>query len=522
MALRAGRRLAGLDHRTVDLECVATGATAVLVPGHANRVRRELTSAARWVILDSMVEDGAGTPTSRRLRPAVPAQIRAADAEPTGRTGSAAPDEGVSSRGSTPADDGPERGCSTPADDGPAAGGALSDKTGPLDGPALPDEPALSDKPALSGDTVEAGEPPSADKTDEPDRTTTLDKPAKSELTVPPAEGTPPAPAQPSSTTVADPRPPTGPPPARKDAPFATRVGWLHPARLRPAARGARRVGRSARAWCRRPTGRLVIPGLLLLALIAGTGTAGAVIVPAVAGTPVPAATPTTMATTAVPELPQGTDPDLYDPDFPQFDDEEDPLTQGDPVRPASVLTPWATQTSSRVSIPVIALEAYGYAELVLANTTPRCKLSWTTLAAIGMIESTHGTANGSRLDTNGRAVPPIVGLPLDGNGGRQRIADTDGGRLDNDLVYDRAVGPMQFIPTTWAEFAVDADNDGAADPQDIDDASLAAANYLCRNGRDLSNPSDWWSAILSYNNVQPYAQAVFDTANEYGVRSRT
>lgn len=463
-----------------------------------------------------MVEDGAGTSTSRRLRPAVPAPTRPTDAEPTGRTGPAAPHDGASSRDDVPSPTDPTPSGSTPAADVPAADvpaadGALSDR------PGAPGEPAPADK------TNEPDKTSEPDRANTPDKTATLDKPAAPETTAPLADGTPRVPAQPSSTATDDPVPqPAGPPSARADAPFATRVGWLHPARLRPAARGARRIGRSARAWCRRPTGRLVLPGLLLLALIAGTGTAGAVIVPAVAGTPVPAATPTTSATTAVPELPQATDPDLYDPDFPPFDDEEDPLTQGDSIRPASVLTPWATQTATRVSIPVLALEAYGYAELVLANTTPGCRLSWTTLAAIGMIESTHGTANGSRLDANGRAVPPIVGLPLDGNGGRQLIADTDDGRLDNDRVYDRAVGPMQFIPTTWAQFAVDADNDGAADPQDIDDASLAAANYLCRNGRDLSNPSDWWSAILSYNNVQPYAQAVFDTANEYGVRSRT
>ena len=38
---------------------------------------------------------------------------------------------------------------------------------------------------------------------------------------------------------------------------------------------------------------------------------------------------------------------------------------------------------------------------------------------------------------------------------------DTDGGELDKDTVYDRAVGPMQFIPSTWAVVKVDADGDG-------------------------------------------------------------
>ena len=45
---------------------------------------------------------------------------------------------------------------------------------------------------------------------------------------------------------------------------------------------------------------------------------------------------------------------------------------------------------------------------------------------------------------------------------------------------YDRAVGPMQFIPSTWSVIGVDGDNDGKRNPQDIDDAALATAVYLC------------------------------------------
>ena len=37
-----------------------------------------------------------------------------------------------------------------------------------------------------------------------------------------------------------------------------------------------------------------------------------------------------------------------------------------------------------------------------------------------------------------------------------------------------------------------------------------------------LGDIGDWWAAILTYNDVQPYAQDVFRTANEYGSRSRT
>ena len=120
----------------------------------------------------------------------------------------------------------------------------------------------------------------------------------------------------------------------------------------------------------------------------------------------------------------------------------------------------------------------------------------------------------------DGRVLPPIIGPPLDGREGRMEIRDTDRGDLDGDRVYDRAVGPMQFIPATWRTQAVDANGDGIADVHNIYDAALAAGNYLCQGGRDLSKPDDWWAAILSYNNVAAYANQVFAAADDYGRRS--
>ncbi|WP_229067967.1 lytic murein transglycosylase [Actinoplanes sp. DH11] len=190
--------------------------------------------------------------------------------------------------------------------------------------------------------------------------------------------------------------------------------------------------------------------------------------------------------------------------------------------RPADALSGWATQVGTQVGIPVVAVQAYGYAELVTARTTPSCHLSWTTLAAIGKVESEHGSANGAVLGVDGVSTPTIFGLPLDGQGGRQRINDTDRGQFDGDATYDRAVGAMQFIPTTWNENAVDGDNDGTKNPNDIDDAALTAAVYLCKGGRDLAKAESWWDAVLSYNALRPYAQKVFQQADEYGRRSRS
>ncbi|MFD0741632.1 lytic murein transglycosylase [Phytohabitans flavus] len=198
-------------------------------------------------------------------------------------------------------------------------------------------------------------------------------------------------------------------------------------------------------------------------------------------------------------------------------------VTTGPPAgsRPADVLAAWASQTGNKLEVPWVAMQAYGYAELVLNQTRPQCHLKWTTLAAIAKIESNHGRHN-AVLGDDGESSPRILGPVLDGTGDTQRINDTDDGVMDGDITYDRAVGAMQFIPSTWKQHEVDADNDGLKDVNDIDDAALAAGNYLCQGGRNLDLATDWWNAILSYNDVRRYAQAVFDAANDYGNRSRT
>lgn len=295
--------------------------------------------------------------------------------------------------------------------------------------------------------------------------------------------------------------------------------------------RTARRLVAARRrvaGWADRPSGRFALPGVFIAALVASALTAGGLLVPAglaadpaghtaTLGGPSAGAPATAIGdpATAWPSEPGGIEPP---PSLP-------PATTAAPTAtglPADALLNWAQQTSIRTGVPVVALQAYGYAELVLAQTRPGCRLRWTTLAAIGRVESNHGRAGAARLLDDGRALPPIIGDPLDGRGGRARIMDTDGGRLDGDPVYDRAVGPMQFIPTTWEEVAIDASGDGVADIHNIHDAALAAAEYLCQAGRDLGTAEDWWAAILSYNNVRSYAEEVFSAANEYGRQSRT
>jgi membrane-bound lytic murein transglycosylase B len=179
-------------------------------------------------------------------------------------------------------------------------------------------------------------------------------------------------------------------------------------------------------------------------------------------------------------------------------------------------LRAWATRVAGVIDVPARALMAYGNAELVLRSTQPSCRLSWATLAGIGRVESNHGRFAGASLREDGRPSKPIIGVPLDGSPGVKAIADTDHGQFDADPTVDRAVGPMQFIPSTWRRWTSDANLDGVGDPQQIDDAALAAGRYLCAGNRDLSTPKDWWAAVFSYNNSVPYGQKVFGLADGY------
>jgi len=176
---------------------------------------------------------------------------------------------------------------------------------------------------------------------------------------------------------------------------------------------------------------------------------------------------------------------------------------------------------SSRVNldssgIPVRALEAYRRAASLIDAADPGCKIDWTLLAAIGRVESNHARFGGNQLDAAGVAQPGIIGIPLDGSSGTALITDTDGGALDRDTVFDRAVGPMQFIPSTWRVAGVDADGDGVKNPQDMADAAAATALYLCSGPGDLSRPDDLRSAIMRYNASDAYVQMVISIAENY------
>jgi hypothetical protein len=250
--------------------------------------------------------------------------------------------------------------------------------------------------------------------------------------------------------------------------------------------------------------------GVLIAALVTATVILGVVLVPS-SGKPVADAS----AEPSSSESPSETE--IASPSFSPL-----PSTSTSSAPPNAGLTAWADLIAPKVEIPPVALRAYAYAEYVLSVRKPVCAVRWTTIAAIGKLESNHGRAGASTLGPDGRALPPIVGPPLDGKSGRKKVADTDAGALDNDRAWDHAVGPMQFLPATWRSYAIDADSDGIVDPNDVDDAAVAVANKLCEANKDLSQPANWTAAVKTFPDLTAKVQDIFDAANTYGQKSRS
>jgi len=189
------------------------------------------------------------------------------------------------------------------------------------------------------------------------------------------------------------------------------------------------------------------------------------------------------------------------------------PLTTPKPPKPGAKQSPAAARSWAEAGIPATVLDAYRKAESALRRDAPGCHLPWQLLAAIGKVESGH--AGGGRVDAHGTTLTPILGPVLDGNGFAE-VRDTDHGVYDGDPRYDRAVGPMQFIPSTWAHWGRDGNGDGRRDPNNVYDAALAAGSYLCAGGRDLSLRADLDRAILAYNHSDTYLRTVLSWLEFY------
>ena len=178
----------------------------------------------------------------------------------------------------------------------------------------------------------------------------------------------------------------------------------------------------------------------------------------------------------------------------------------------------WLETTSRRTGIPLPALRAYADAQI---SGVGGCDLGWTTLAGIGWVESHHGTIDDRELGLDGRSEPLIIGVPLNGRGPVAAIRSTPASAAwHGDEVWERAVGPMQFLRASWEPWAADGDDDGIEDPHDLDDAAATAARYLCASGRDLDSGEAWSAAVLSYNRSEEYVEAVRTAATAYAERA--
>jgi membrane-bound lytic murein transglycosylase B len=175
-----------------------------------------------------------------------------------------------------------------------------------------------------------------------------------------------------------------------------------------------------------------------------------------------------------------------------------------------------ATGAVDALDIPLTALAAYQRATAVISQADAACALNWELLAAVGRVESDHGRVGGAVLNPDGTSSPAVRGPVLNGKGPVAAVADTDAGRFDGNARWDRAVGPMQFLPSTWTVVGVDADGDGTRSADDVDDAALGAAVYLCAGQQSLGTAAGARAALLRYNPSAAYATKVLAVARAY------
>ncbi|HVT78731.1 MAG TPA: C40 family peptidase [Acidimicrobiales bacterium] len=187
-------------------------------------------------------------------------------------------------------------------------------------------------------------------------------------------------------------------------------------------------------------------------------------------------------------------------------------FVMGTPIAIAAVFTgPNATTTApsaaARAEIPADLLPVYMAASLTCPG------LPWQVLAAIGWVESRH--AHGTADPRTGDVAPPIIGPPLDGRNSTRAIRDVS--QPDG---WAHALGPMQFLSTTWArwgQLAPDRPPDATPNIQNAWDSIYSAAAYSCAGAASVD---DVHAAVLRYNHSEAYVQQVIAKATEYGLGS--
>ena len=186
------------------------------------------------------------------------------------------------------------------------------------------------------------------------------------------------------------------------------------------------------------------------------------------------------------------------------------------PAREQAVRDRRLGATVADTDLTLVALDAYVKGAARVQSERPSCGMQWWMVAALGRIESRHGTIFGSEVRPDGRTSIRIIGIPLDGDNDTMRIDDSDRGELDGDSTYDRAVGPMQFIPETWRSYRRDGNGDGVRDPHNLYDASAAAGAYLCARGGALTSTESLRGAYFAYNRSTDYVNTAIRNGETY------
>lgn len=178
------------------------------------------------------------------------------------------------------------------------------------------------------------------------------------------------------------------------------------------------------------------------------------------------------------------------------------------------------TAGGSTADIPPVVYAAYVQAAASSSTFNRSCGLRPAILAGIGWKETMHGTFGGAVAAPDGTVSPPIIGIALDGTSGTRAIRDSDNGDWDNDTVWDRAVGPMQFIPSSWRIYGQDGNSDGVQDPHNIHDAALAAVAHLCSAAPVDMNASEdaLRQALFAYNQSSVYVDEVMQRIAYYDI----
>ncbi|HWC80389.1 MAG TPA: lytic transglycosylase domain-containing protein [Pseudonocardiaceae bacterium] len=170
--------------------------------------------------------------------------------------------------------------------------------------------------------------------------------------------------------------------------------------------------------------------------------------------------------------------------------------------------------SAPHVGVPSTVFDAYQKAAATMAAQSSSCRLTWALLAGIGKVES--DSARNGDVAANGELLHPILGPLLNGTAGAAAVPNTVGTEWGQNGQWERAVGSMQFLPSTWQRWGSDGNGDGVSDPNNVYDASLAAARYLCAAGGDLSTPAGLDSAIFSYNHSAAYVGEVLQWMQVY------